>query len=410
MAAFKYRALDTSGKVVKGVLEGDSERQIRGQLRAKNLRPLEVNSASGRMSASPKGSSATKKSLFSPRLSGSELALITRQLATLVASALPLDECLQAAAEQTRKASTKALLLQVRSKVAEGHTLAHAMAQFPHVFGDMYRAMVNAGEQAGQLGPVLDQLADYTESRQHTSQKLQMALIYPFVLIGVAIAVVTALMVFVVPEMVGIFAQTKTDLPPLTVALIATSDFLTNHGWLLGVGLIVVIVAMRQLLKRPVYKRISDGFLLRVPGIRRVLIGMDTARFSSTLSILMASGVPLLDALKIAGAVMNNLVLRSASQVVAEKVQEGSSLNRALSQEDYFPPMMVHMVASGETSGELETMLERSAANQERELEATLGTVMGLFEPIMVVFMGGLVLTIVMAILLPIFDLNTMVR
>ena len=410
MAAFKYRALDTSGKVVKGVLEGDSERQIRGQLRAKNLRPLEVNSASGRMSASPKGSSATKKSLFSPRLSGSELALITRQLATLVASALPLDECLQAAAEQTRKASTKALLLQVRSKVAEGHTLAHAMAQFPHVFGDMYRAMVNAGEQAGQLGPVLDQLADYTESRQHTSQKLQMALIYPFVLIGVAIAVVTALMVFVVPEMVGIFAQTKTDLPPLTVALIATSDFLTNHGWLLGVGLIVVIVAMRQLLKRPVYKRISDGFLLRVPGIRRVLIGMDTARFSSTLSILMASGVPLLDALKIAGAVMNNLVLRSASQEVAEKVQEGSSLNRALSQEDYFPPMMVHMVASGETSGELETMLERSAANQERELEATLGTVMGLFEPIMVVFMGGLVLTIVMAILLPIFDLNTMVR
>jgi general secretion pathway protein F len=329
-------------------------------------------------------------------------------LATLVASALPLDECLQAAAEQTRKASTKALLLQVRSKVAEGHTLAHAMNQFPQTFGDMYRAMVNAGEQAGQLGPVLDQLADYTESRQHTSQKLQMALIYPFVLIGVAIAVVTALMVFVVPEMVGIFAQTKTDLPPLTVALIATSDFLTNHGWLLAIALVGAIVAVQQLLKRPVYKRMSDGVLLRIPGIRRVIIGMDTARFSSTLSILMASGVPLLDALKIAGAVMNNLVLRTSSQQVASK--EGSSLNRALSQEDFFPPMMVHMVASGETSGELETMLERSATNQERELEATLGTIMGLFEPIMVVVMGGLVLTIVMAILLPIFDLNTMVR
>ena len=237
-----------------------------------------------------------------------------------------------------------------------------------------------------------------------------MALIYPFVLIGVAIAVVTALMVFVVPEMVGIFAQTKTDLPPLTVALIATSDFLTNHGWLLGIGLVALVIAIQQLLKRPAYKRMSDSMLLQIPGIRRVLIGMDTARFSSTLSILMASGVPLLDALKIAGAVMNNLVLRSASQEVASKVQEGSSLNRALSQEDYFPPMMVHMVASGETSGELETMLERSAANQERELEATLGTVMGLFEPIMVVVMGGLVLTIVMAILLPIFDLNTMVR
>ena len=410
MAAFKYKALDASGKVVKGVLEGDSERQIRAQLRTKSLRPIEVASAGRRAANNASSEGGIRRGLFAPRLSASELALMTRQLATLVASALPLDECLQAAAEQTRKSSTKALLLQVRSKVAEGHTLAHAMAQFPQAFGDMYRAMVNAGEQAGQLGPVLEQLADHTENRQHTAQKLQMALIYPFVLIGVAIAVVTALMVFVVPEMVGIFAQTKTDLPPLTVALIATSDFLTNHGWILGLAIVVLVMAIRRLLKNPNYKKLSDAVLLRIPGIRRVLIGMDTARFSSTLSILMASGVPLLDALRIAGAVMNNLVLRAASKEVAGKVQEGSSLNRALSQEEFFPPMMVHMVASGETSGELETMLERSASNQERELEATLGTVMGLFEPIMVVVMGGLVLTIVMAILLPIFDLNTMVR
>ena len=410
MAAFKYKALDTSGKVVKGVLEGDSERQIRAQLRTKSLRPIEVASAGRRAANNASSEGGIRRGLFAPRLSASELALMTRQLATLVASALPLDECLQAAAEQTRKSSTKALLLQVRSKVAEGHTLAHAMAQFPQAFGDMYRAMVNAGEQAGQLGPVLEQLADHTENRQHTAQKLQMALIYPFVLIGVAIAVVTALMVFVVPEMVGIFAQTKTDLPPLPVALIATSDFLTNHGWILGLAIVVLVMTIRRLLKNPNYKKLSDAALLRIPGIRRVLIGMDTARFSSTLSILMASGVPLLDALRIAGAVMNNLVLRAASKEVAGKVQEGSSLNRALSQEEFFPPMMVHMVASGETSGELETMLERSASNQERELEATLGTVMGLFEPIMVVVMGGLVLTIVMAILLPIFDLNTMVR
>ncbi|MBT5135091.1 MAG: type II secretion system inner membrane protein GspF [Halieaceae bacterium] len=410
MAAYKYRALDSDGKLIKGVLEGDSERQIRAQLRTKSLRPIEVTSAGRRAANGTRADPGTKRGWFAPRLSASELALVTRQLATLVASSLPLDECLQAAAEQTRRASTKALLLQVRSKVAEGHTLAHAMGQFPQTFGDMYRAMVTAGEQAGQLGPVLEQLADYTENRQHTAQKLQMALIYPFVLIGVAIAVVTALMMFVVPEMVGIFAQTKTELPPLTVALIATSDFLTNYGVLLMVGLVILVVVIQRLLKNPVYKKVSDATLLRVPGIRRVLIGMDTARFSSTLSILMASGVPLLDALKIAGAVMNNLVLRASSQEVASKVQEGSSLNRALSQEDYFPPMMVHMVASGETSGELESMLERSASNQERELEATLGTVMALFEPIMVVFMGGLVLTIVMAILLPIFDLNTMVR
>ncbi len=407
MPAFKYKALDSGGKVVKGVLEGDSERQIRTQLRSKKLRPLEVATASKRPLVT--GSSG-RAGLFGPRLNASEVALVTRQLSTLVASSLPLDECLQAAAEQTRKASTKALLLQVRSKVAEGHTLAHAMGQFPQTFGDMYRAMVNAGEQAGQLGPVLEQLAEYTESRQHTTQKLQMALIYPFVLVGVAVAVVTALMVFVVPELVGIFAQTKTDLPPLTVALIATSDFLTEFGLVLFAAIIVALIAFQRLLKKPSNKRIWDAVLLRVPGINNVLIGMDTARFSSTLSILMASGVPLLEALKIAGAVMNNLVLRDASAEVALKVQEGSSLNRALGQEPFFPPMMVHMVASGETSGELETMLERSATNQERELEMTLGTVMGLFEPIMVVAMGGLVLTIVMAILLPIFDLNTMVR
>ena len=410
MAAYKYKALDTAGKLVKGVLEGDSERQIRAQLRTKSLRPIEVAAAGRRAANSESSAGSVRKGLFAPRLGATELALITRQLATLVASALPLDECLQAAAEQTRKASTKTLLLQVRSKVAEGHTLAHAMAQFPQTFGDMYRAMVNAGEQAGQLGPVLEQLADYTENRQHTAQKLQMALIYPFVLIGVAIAVVSALMVFVVPEMVGIFAQTKTDLPPLTVALIATSDFLTQYGWALLLALVALVITTQRLLKITAYKKRADAALLRVPGIRRVLIGIDTARFSSTLSILMASGVPLLDALRIAGAVMNNLVLRSASQEVAARVQEGSSLNRALSQEAFFPPMMVHMVASGETSGELETMLDRSASNQERELEATLGTVMALFEPMMVVIMGGLVLTIVMAILLPIFDLNTMVR
>lgn len=406
MTAFRYKALNASGKLVKGVLEGDSERQIRAQLRGKQLRPVEVNEAGSRAA----NDSRWSLPLFRPGLSAGEVALVTRQLATLVASALPLDECLQAAAEQTRKAKTKAILLQVRSKVSEGYTLANAMAQFPQAFGEMYRAMVHAGEQAGQLAPVLEQLADYTENRQHTAQKLQMALIYPFVLVAVAIAVVTALMVFVVPELIGIFAHTKKALPPLTVALIATSHLLRDYGIYLLVGLIALAVGFKQLLRAPSRRKAWHKVLLKVPGINSVLIGMDTARFSSTLSILMASGVPLLDALRIAGAVMANLVLRDAAKEVALRVQEGSSLNRALSQEPFFPPMMVHMVASGETSGELEAMLARSAANQERELEMTLGTVMGLFEPLMVVVMGGLVLTIVMAILMPIFDLNTMVR
>jgi general secretion pathway protein F len=284
------------------------------------------------------------------------------------------------------------------------------MGEFPLVFDEMYRAMVNAGEHAGYLGPVLQQLADYTEQRQYTGQKLKMAMIYPFILVGVAIAVVVALMVFVVPELVGIFSHTRRELPLLTRGLITASDFFQDYGLWLLVALVAMALVFQRLLRNSQRKKRWHRLLLRVPGLSRLLIALDTARFASTLSILMASGVPLLESLRIAGQVLTNLVLREDSVVVAERVQEGSSLHRALQQSGRFPPMMVHMVASGEASGELETMLERSATNQERELEMTLGTMMSLFEPLMVVFMGGMVLTIVLAILLPIFDLNTMVK
>jgi len=270
--------------------------------------------------------------------------------------------------------------------------------------------MVKAGEHAGYLGPVLEQLADYTEQRQYTGQKLKMAMIYPFILLGVAIAVVLLLMIFVVPELVGIFAHSRRELPALTRGLIASSDFFRDWGVWLIVGLLVLAWSLRRLLRNPRRRRRWHAILLRTPGISRLLVALDTARFASTLSILMASGVPLLDSLRIAGEVLTNLVLREDSIMVAGRVQEGSSLHRALEHSGRFPPMMVHMVASGEASGELGVMLERSATNQERELEMTLGTMMSLFEPLMVVFMGGMVLTIVLAILLPIFDLNTMVK
>jgi general secretion pathway protein F len=406
MTAYRYQALNETGKLVKGVLEGDSERHVRSQLRGQSLRPVEVSTAN-RQSTGP---TTAKVGLFQPRIKAADLALITRQLATLVSSNLPLDECLQAAAEQSRKPRIKGILLQVRSRVSEGHTLAYAMGEFPQVFNDMYRAMVNAGEHAGFLGLVLEQLADYNEQRQYTQQKLRMAMIYPIILMGVAVAVVVALMVFVVPELVGIFAHTKAKLPLLTRGLIATSDFLLDYGiWLLA-GLVTMVVLFRRALRDPGRKKRWHALLLRTPGISGLVTAMDTARFASTLSILMASGVPLLESLRIAGAVLTNLVLRADSQIVAERVQEGSSLHRALQHSGRFPPMMVHMVASGETSGELETMLDRSATNQERELEMTLGTLMSIFEPMMVVVMCGLVLTIVLAVLLPIFDLNTMVK
>ena len=407
MTAYRYRALNPQGKLVRGVLEGDSERQVRSQLRVQSLRPVEVAVANR---PEPSSSSGWRIPLLRPGISAGDLALLTRQLATLVQSNLPLDEALQAAAQQSRSGRIKGTLLQVRSRVAEGHTLAYAMGEFPQVFNEMYRAMVKAGEHAGFLGPVLEQLADYTEQRQYTGQKLKMAMIYPFILVGVAIAVVVALMVFVVPELVGIFAHSRRELPLLTKGLIAASDFFRDYGLWLLVGLVALVLIARRLLRNPRRRKRWHSFLLRVPGLSRLVIALDTARFASTLSILMASGVPLLEALRIAGQVLTNLVLQQDTKLVAESVEEGSSLNRALQQSGHFPPMMVHMVASGEASGELETMLERSATNQERELEMTLGTMMSLFEPLMVVFMGGMVLTIVLAVLLPIFDLNTMVK
>lgn len=406
MTAYRYRALDASGKLVKGVLEGDSERQVRGQLRTQKLRPVDVAVANRQAESKPRSG----WSFLQPRISVAELALVTRQLATLVQSNLPLDECLQAAAEQSRKGRTQGLLLQVRSRVAEGHTLAYAMGEFPLVFNEMYRAMVNAGEHAGFLGPVLAQLADYNEQRQYTAQKLKMAMIYPFILIAVALAVVVALMIFVVPELIGIFAHTNRELPLLTRGLIVASDFSRDYALWVLVAVVLLVFGLRRWLRQPQRRRRWHALLLRLPGFSRLVIAMDTARFASTLSILMASGVPLLESLRIAGQVLTNLVLREDSARVAERVQEGSSLHRALRENGRFPPMMVHMVASGEASGELETMLARSASNQERELEMTLGTLMSLLEPLLVVFMGGMVLVIVMAILLPIFDLNTMVR
>ena len=406
MTAYRYRALNLQGKLVRGVLEGDSERQVRSQLRTQSLRPVEVLVANRPEDTG----SGWRLPLLRPGIGAGDLALLTRQLATLVQSNLPLDEALQAAAQQSRSSRIKGTLLQVRSRVAEGHTLAYAMGEFPRVFNEMYRAMVKAGEHAGFLGPVLEQLADYTEQRQYTGQKLKMAMIYPFILVGVAVAVVVALMVFVVPELVGIFAHSRRELPLLTRGLIASSDFFRDYGVWLLVALVAAALAVRRLLRNRQRRERWHRFLLELPGLSRLVIALDTARFASTLSILMASGVPLLEALRIAGQVLTNLVLQEDTRLVAERVAEGSSLNRALQESGHFPPMMVHMVASGEASGELETMLERSATNQERELEMTLGTMMGLFEPLMVVFMGGMVLTIVLAILLPIFDLNTMVK
>ncbi|GAB1258617.1 GspF family T2SS innner membrane protein variant XcpS [Aurantivibrio plasticivorans] len=411
MGAFSYKALDTAGKTVKGMVEGDSERQVRSQLRSQKLKPLTVKSVSGSVKENAANSTA-KVSLFqrSARLSSKDLSLITRQLASLVQSGLPLDETLQVAAKQARKESIKALLLQVRSKVLEGRSLAQALGEHPRAFDHMYRAMVRAGESAGFLGKVLERLAEYTENSQHTKQKLQMAMIYPFVLLGVSFAVVTALMIFVVPKLVGMFEHSNKSLPAITEILIALSNFVGSYWGALTLAAIVgALILFRQWLQNEKNRLRWHRVLLKVPIINDVLVQSDSSRFSATLSILLGSGVPLLEALRIAGQVLNNRVLRTSSEEVAVAVQEGSSLHRALDRAKIFPPLLVQMVASGEANGTLSEQLSHAAKNQERELEMMLGTTMGLLEPLTVVFMGGMVMLIMLAILLPIFQINTLV-
>lgn len=413
MGAFSYQALDAKGKTVKGVIEGDSERQVRTVLRQRSLRPLEVKSSNKREKASASGAAGGKKRLSigggGPRLNYKDIALVTRQLASLLQSGLPLDEVLHAAANQSRKPNIKSLLLQVRSRVLEGLSLAQAMGEFPRAFDTLYRAMVRAGESAGFLGPVLEQLAEYTETSQETRQKVKTAMMYPIVLLCVSLGVVTALMAFVVPKLTGMFAQTKQQLPLITEILIGTSDFIVNYGIFALAGIIGAFIFAKQLLKAPQRQLKWHRFLLKLPIFGEFIRVSEAARYTNTLGLLVKSGVPLLEGLRIASQVLTNRVIQEGAKAIAISVQEGSSLHRAMDQVDVFPPLVVQMAASGEANGELAQQLLHAARNQERELSFTLATMMGLMEPATILFMAGIVFFIVMAIMLPIFQMNQMV-
>ncbi len=404
MGAFEYQVLDGSGRERKGVMEGDTARQIRQQLRDKGWTPLSVEAVEQR--------EARRKGGFSLRrgISATELALVTRQLATLVQSGMPVESALATAAEQSEKMRLKKIILAVRAKVLEGHTLADALKEFPHVFPDLYRSTVAAGEHSGHLEAVLGRLADYTESRQALSQKMGLAMIYPALMIIVAILVVVVLLAYVVPQVVGVFDNIGQELPLLTRGLIAVSDFLTAWGVAL-LGLIVVSVTLfNLLLRKERFRSVYHRWLLRVPLVGRLVRGLNTARFARTFSILSASGVPVLEGMRIAAEVVTNLPMRRAVDEAARRVREGSSINRALHKSGFFPPMVVHLIASGEASGNLDEMLERAATSQERELETAVSALMGVLEPALILVMGVVVLVIVLAILLPIFDMNQLVH
>jgi general secretion pathway protein F len=387
LAAYEYTALDAQGRQTRGLIEGDTPRHARALLRDRGLAPLEVTEvAESRISGSGR--------LFSRSgggISNTELSLFTRQLATLVRSGLPLDEALTAVSEQSESKRVKRTALGVRAGVVEGSSLAHSLNQFPNAFPPLFRATVEAGEQSGKLDYILERLADYVERRQVMQQKIMLAAFYPAILTFVAIGVVMLLLTYVVPQVVEVFNSIDATLPPLTRGLIATSDFLRDYGIvlliLMGAGAFLFSRAMRG----EAFRRKVHSAILRLPLIGRLTRGANTGRFTRTLGILFGSGVPILDALRI------------GTQVV-------TGLSRSLAASKLFPPITVHLIASGESSGKLDEMLDRSAENQEREVETLVAALMGVFEPVLILAMGGIVLLIVLAILLPIFDLNQLVQ
>lgn len=402
MAAFDYVALDERGRKQKGVLEADSARQVRQLLRDKGWMPLEANQAVEKKSSG--GLLARRKGL-----SVRDLALITRQIATLVQSGIPIEETLTAVASQSEKPVIRSMILAIRSKVMEGFTLADSLAEYPGAFPKLYRSTVAAGEAAGHLDLVLNRLADYTEGRQAARQKIQLAAIYPIILSLVAISIVVFLLTYVVPDIIEVFINNGQALPPLTQGLLNVSDFLADWGGALAVLLFIAFLVFRYMLRKKTFRFVWHRQLLMMPFIKKISRGTNTAQFASTLSILTSSGVPLVDAMKISSEVLANDCLKASLQTAAQQVSEGASLHKALDNTGYFPPMMVHMIASGESSGELDQMLERTSSHQESDLAALIETIVGLFEPLMLLLMGAVVLVIVLAIMLPILGMSNLV-
>lgn len=408
MPAFDYQALDRRGRLKKGMLEGDSARQVRQQLRDQGLAPTKVSPASQRLSGESTASSFLGN-LFEPSLSVSERALITRQLATLIGAGLPVEEALLAVSRQTELPKTQKMLVTVRARVMEGYSLAGSLEIYPRAFPDLFRATVAAGESSGHLDAVLNQLADFSEAQHESASRIQQALVYPVILFVLTLLILAGLLGYVVPDIVAVFADTGQALPSLTIWIITLSDFVAAYGWIILLAIVILLFVARKILAVETHRLVFDRFLLKAPLSSKMARGRNIAQFASTLSILTASGVPLVDAMKIAGQVISNRWLRNEVSQATVRVSEGSSLQSALQASGYFPPMMLYMIASGESSGELDGMLARVAKYLQQDLEALLATLLSLIGPMMLIIMGGAVFTIVMAILLPIINLNQMV-
>ena len=397
MSAFRYEAVDASGRLARGVVDADSARAARDAVRAKGLTPTAVDAAAA-------------TGVQGLAVNAQQLSMATRQLATLAQSGMTLDAALAAAAEQAEAPRVAKLLDAVRGDVSAGEPIHAALARHPRAFSPLYRGLAAAGAESGKLADVLLRLADYLEARQALRQRFVAAMVYPALVTLIAFAVIGVLLVYVVPQIVSVYQQSHQALPWLTRALIATSGFFRGWGWLIGIVLGAAGVALALAWRREGFRRRMHEWLLRTPVVARLLRGLDAARFASTLAILTGSGTPLMRALDAAGDVVRMLPLKDAARATAKLVREGVPLARALKEQKVFPPVLVHLVASGEASGRLTPMLERAATELEGEAERRLTWISALVQPALIVAMGGLVLILVLAVMLPIVSMNQLIR
>lgn len=398
MSAYQYQALKTTGRPCKGVIEADSERHARQLLREQGLIPTQLH---------PLKKTTRKKRKRS--FPAQDLSLLTRQLATLLAAGIPLEEALKGVSEQSTKPSVRELVFGVRTKVLEGYGLAQAMDEEPQAFPELYRATIAAGEQTGRLDMVLEKLADYTEYQQHTRQKIQQAMIYPALMIIVSISIISFLLAFVVPKIIEVFSSSGQALPPMTQVLIALSVFIHDYGIYTAGLLFLAFLGFKRAVKKPHIRLLWDRFLLKVPGISYLIIAVNIARYTHTFSILFAAGVSVLETMRVSASLITNVIIRDKFNTAATQVKEGTSISKTLSDTTFLSPMAIHLIASGEKSGQLSPMMERAALHLDQEVRRLIDTVMTLLEPLVIIFMGGVILFIVLATLLPIFSMEQLV-
>lgn len=406
MPRFRFEAITYDGQTEKGVVESDALKSAREQLLARGLVPVSVepdNGSSGKSGVS---------SLFSGRkaIGGSDLAVITKQFALLVRSGLPLDEALRLLAEESPKQTTREILAEIVHELQSGVPLSRALASQPATFSNLYQSVVAAAEHSGLMAPVLTQFATFLEKRQAMKQKVVAAMVYPAMLIGVSFLVMTVLMVYVIPQVTRVFESTRQKLPFITEVVMAISAFLADWGWLLILVLLGLVWLVRRALQNPEIRLGFDSRCLSMPVIGPLILAYETARFANTMSMLVAANVPILSALKSARDTLKNTYLKSVVDAAEMRVREGSTLARALGAQGVFSPLFIHMIRSGEATGQLADMLRFGADNAEVDAEQTTRVFTSILEPAMILFMGVMVLIIVMAVMQPILEMNAGIR